>query len=484
MSRSGLPSNRIKLTKERVSEEVCAPGKRQEFLWDTEQRGLGVRITATGSKSFIYQAKFNGQTIRLTIGDAKTMPLSSVWERSGQVKTKELQVGARDMASRLAAMVKEGRDPRKVIQESIEADVAARAASRRKVVTGLRAWNAYIEARQDKWGQRHKDDHIGFAAEGGKVFTKGKQIAKERITQDGILRSLLILPLPEINAEAVQAWVAKNVKKRPARVRLAITLLQTFLRWCAKQKDYQGVNPEACADHKRDLPKQKTRDDILDREQLRLWFKAVDGMPSKTITAYLKIVLLVGARRHELSRMKWTDVDFEWGSMTLRDKAESKGGQDGKRTIAMTPHIRALLLELKTINETPPKKKVQSMRGDAPAKPWKPSIYVFASQRSSSGSIYDPLHAMQNALREVGLPHLTLHGLRRSFATLCEWIGMPEPISSQIQGHKPTTVREKHYKRRPLSLLRLWQTKFEDWVLEEAGVAKQKPVALELVKHG
>ena len=48
---------------------------------------------------------------------------------------------------------------------------------------------------------------------------------------------------------------------------------------------------------------------------------------------------------------------------------------------------------------------------------------------------------------------------------------MPEPISSQIQGHKPTTVREKHYKRRPLSLLRVWQTKFEEFVLTEAGIA-------------
>jgi integrase len=42
---------------------------------------------------------------------------------------------------------------------------------------------------------------------------------------------------------------------------------------------------------------------------------------------------------------------------------------------------------------------------------------------------------------------VTLHGLRRSFASLCRWIEMPAGISAQIQGHKPQGVREQHYIR-------------------------------------
>ncbi|CAH1904593.1 hypothetical protein NTGHW29_340002 [Candidatus Nitrotoga sp. HW29] len=50
---------------------------------------------------------------------------------------------------------------------------------------------------------------------------------------------------------------------------------------------------------------------------------------------------------------------------------------------------------------------------------------------------------------------MTLHGLRRSFASLREWIEMPAGIGAQIQGHKPQGVREQYYIRRLLDLLRM-----------------------------
>jgi integrase len=60
---------------------------------------------------------------------------------------------------------------------------------------------------------------------------------------------------------------------------------------------------------------------------------------------------------------------------------------------------------------------------------------------------------------------MTLHGLRRSFATLCEWTETPAGIAAQIQGHKPQGVREQNYIRRPLDLLRMWHVKIEAWIL-------------------
>ena len=65
---------------------------------------------------------------------------------------------------------------------------------------------------------------------------------------------------------------------------------------------------------------------------------------------------------------------------------------------------------------------------------------------------------------------MTLHGLRRSFATLCEWTETPAGIAAQIQGHKPQGVREQNYIRRPLDLLRMWHVKIEEWMLEQAGI--------------
>lgn len=65
---------------------------------------------------------------------------------------------------------------------------------------------------------------------------------------------------------------------------------------------------------------------------------------------------------------------------------------------------------------------------------------------------------------------MTLQGLRRSFGTLAEWLEVPTGVVAQIQGHKPSALAEKHYRRRPLDLLRQWRTRIEAWMLEQAGI--------------
>jgi integrase len=90
----------------------------------------------------------------------------------------------------------------------------------------------------------------------------------------------------------------------------------------------------------------------------------------------------------------------------------------------------------------------------------------------------------QSGQFSVGVNSLTLHGLRRSFASLTEWLEIPAGVVAQIQGHKPSATAEKHYKRRPLDLLRLHHEKIEAWILEQAGVTldrKAEPGKLALV---
>jgi hypothetical protein len=52
-------------------------------------------------------------------------------------------------------------------------------------------------------------------------------------------------------------------------------------------------------------------------------------------------------------------------------------------------------------------------------------------------------------------------------------------------GHKPSATAEKHYRVRPLDLLRMWHTKIEAWILEQAGVphdVAHEPGTLRVVK--
>jgi integrase len=94
----------------------------------------------------------------------------------------------------------------------------------------------------------------------------------------------------------------------------------------------------------------------------------------------------------------------------------------------------------------------------------------FQQPRRQVGTTAGAAHPAQQGAAAAGLPALTLHGLRRSFGTLAEWVECPTGVSAQIMGHKPSALAEKHYRRRPLDLLRMWHTKIEGWILEQAGI--------------
>ena len=76
------------------------------------------------------------------------------------------------------------------------------------------------------------------------------------------------------------------------------------------------------------------------------------------------------------------------------------------------------------------------------------------------------------ALEAAGLPRdLSIHGLRRSFASLTEWVEAPVGVVAQIMGHKPSATAERHYKRRPVDLLAKWHRKIETWILVQGSVS-------------
>lgn len=463
-----MTGKRIKLTIERIKEADCDAGKPQTFYWDTEQRGLGLRLTSNGSKSFVYQGKLNGNTIRMTLGDAGTVPLSSVWEREGQKRTKELQVGARELAARFAAMIAEGRDPREVKARRTAADTAARTEAKRKEAPASEAWEAYIAERAPQWSAKHLRDHEDVYRAGGEPITRGRRKGMKAKKEAGILRAMLSQPLNRITEDMVRDWTKANLKKRPTRTRLALSFLGTFFRWCDESKTYRGaVNADtlkACASEKRKLPQPSARTDCLQREQLAVWFDHVKRLPP-VVSAYLQAGLLTGARREELAGLRWADVDMAWNSLTIRDKVE------GQRTIPLTPYVKSLLLGLQNLNNQKPSVrylKTLEGRGDV----WKPSPYVFFSRTAKGGRITDPSGALAKVATAAALPSVSMHGLRRSFKSLSEWCEVPAGVVAQIMGHKPSATAEKHYTVRPLDLLRKWHTSIEAWILEQAGIAQ------------
>jgi len=251
--------------------------------------------------------------------------------------------------------------------------------------------------------------------------------------------------LIDLDENAVSAWLKTELKQAPTSAAKAFRFLRTFLTWCAKKDEYSTiVHSDACYTDtiKRLVPTPRTKkNDSLRRAQIRPWFEAVQRIRNPIIAAYLQSLLLTGARRNELAVLRWQDTDFQWKSLTIRDKVEEK------RTIPLTPYVEHLISVLPRRNE-----------------------FVFSSPTAASGRLEEPRNPHNKALAAAALPPLSLHGLRRSFGTLSEWVETPTGIVAQIMGHKPSAIAEKHYIQRELDLLHLWHVKIEAWILEQAGM--------------
>ncbi|TAL89582.1 MAG: DUF4102 domain-containing protein [Candidimonas sp.] len=453
-----MAKGRIRLTQGRIDGAACPDGRQQGFIRDLEQPGLALRVTASGNKGYVYEGKLDGKTIRVTVGDPKTLTLSQ----------------ARDRAAAIRVMIRAGRDPRIIKAERMADDANRRDKAKQESAAALDAWDAYIKARARKWSARHKADHQTMSRAGGETITRGRRHGMSDTKEPGILRPLLERPLSEITRDRIAVWLEVQAPRRPTRARLALSLLATFINWCTDRPEYRDqVHADACLRMKKDLPKAQTRDDCLQHEQLALWFEHVRTLQNPVIAAYLQALLLTGARRNELAALTWADVDFQWASMTIHDKVEDT------RTIPLTPYIKSLLLGLQRINNTPPN-VLYLERLREQGKKWKPSPWIFSSPTAASGRIQEPRIAHNRALQAAGLPALSIHGLRRSFGTLAEWVECPAGVVAQIMGHKPSAIAEKHYRRRPLDLLRMWHTKIEGWILEQAGIEQPKEKATRL----
>lgn len=420
-------TNRVRLTAGRVAAFSCPPGKSQKFLWDTDVPTLLLRATPTGRKTYAFESRLHGKTLRLSIGTIEAWTLEQ----------------AREQARTYSVMIDKGLDPREVEQQQTQETKARQEAAKAQAVTAGVAWNAYIEERKRHWGEHHLGDHVRLARAGGQASARGTRGRGK--TSAGPLHPLLVLPLRDLTTSTIETWAAQEGQARPTVARLAWRLLRAFLAWCAEHSDYAAVvpniNPAKTRKARESLGKAGAKQDALLREQLAAWFEAVRALRNPTISAYLQVVLLTGARPGEIQIMEWEDINTQWRGMTIRDKVE------GERVIPLTPYIHYLLASL-------------PRRGR----------HVFASTRAEDAPITEPNHAHDRACKVAGIPHLTLNGLRRSFKSLTEWLEVPADVVAQIQGHKPSATAEKHYTVRPLDLLRLHHERIEAWILEQAKV--------------
>jgi len=420
----------IELTAGAIERLTCRTDtKAQAFLRDTKAPGLRVRVTNTGAKSFVFEAKLSRQTIRRTIGDVRAWTLEQ----------------ARTEARRIAVMLDNGQDPREIERQQQAEKSAQKAAATAQALTVGEVWPLYLAQgkpkRRDEWKPRYRADLEAMAAPGGVKKKRG-----EGDTRPGPLFPLLALPLASVNEDNLKTWFDSEALKGKHQAARALMMFRGFLRWCSSRPEYRKLTDREAgraAAIVENLPSNTRRTDALEAAQVPGWWTGVEQLSNRTASVYLRALLLTGARREELAALTWANVDFQWRKLTIADKVEDT------RTIPLTPYLAQLLATMPRTNE-----------------------FVFAST-GKAGRIADTRASHSKALQSASIEGLTIHGLRRSFSLLGEAAGAPAGAIAQVMGHKPSATAEG-YRPRSVDALRPFLERIEAFILEQAGVTFER----------
>ncbi len=447
--------NRVNLTAGRVDAFTCPTGKAQAFLWDTDTPSLALRVTPTGRKTYVFEARLNGATIRMTIGTLTDWPIKE----------------ARTRAQGLKMMVDAGTDPREVerdrqaaVTEKKAVALAKVAADKVQALTVGDLWPQYLDEgkpkRRPAWKPRYRADILLMSSPGGV-----KKVRGQGFTRVGPLYPLMAMPLTQINEDTLKAWHDKEARQGADYAARALMIFRGFLRWAASKPEYRGLVNRAAGSAPAildTLPSTKAnkRKDCLEAAQLPGWFAGADTLGNRTIATYLKALVLTGARREEMAGLRWEDVDFRWSRITLADKVNDT------RVIPLSPYLAQMLVTLPRVTTE-----------DGKANP-----FVFAA-KSASGHIEEPRSNFSKVNKHAGVVKLTIHGLRRSFSLLGEAAGAPAGAIAQVMGHSPDSIAEG-YRPRSIDALRPYLAQIEAHILQQAGIvfdATAAPDALRVV---
>lgn len=423
---------KMKLTKTNI-DRVRKPGAGTVIYVDTETKGFGLRITASGAASFIVQGMIAGQKkeARITIGSYGAWTVDDARRRAEQYKHQ----------------FEDSIDPRDVRKH----DEAMRV-SLMDVCTAYTSRPGKLKASTAAEYKRHVE----------KVFATWKDKPVASITRDMV---------QERHRELVENGL-EGKKGAPASANAAFVTLRILINFamdeyrCPHGEPLIAHNPVAAL--KRHWAPMGDRNEryIEKRKVGEVWNKLMDerakprsrdALAGIDLTIFL---LLTGARRDEAAALTWDRVniddhnpnDCRW-HLTERKRGTPIWLPLSSQAVAL---LKARL----------PKPKVND--GDT-----EPSPFVFPSW-GRSGRIMDARGAMET-VSEVAGKHLSLHDLRRTFSNIAMRECRVEKFRTDLlTGHKPSKddVTASNY----LDLTNLYwlQTEVQqigDWIEQQAAVA-------------
>ena len=257
----------MKLTEAAIAALECPPGRRDMMMFDTEQKGLGVRVTKQGGRVFILQW-IDGATRdkrREVLGDF------------GQITLKQ----ARQAAQARLGDVAKGIDPRAVRKAQ---EAAAKAAKAEAAYT--------LASLLDDWGKLH----LAQRRERYRV----EAIRSLTIAFDGHLKR----PASALSrAKVLEVVDGYDKAGKHATARLVRAYGRACFAWAVKRgklatNPFQGLPAGV---------KSQPRERLLADDEIGAIWNAACAMP-EPYGPFIRLLMLTLMRREEVAAMKWSEI--------------------------------------------------------------------------------------------------------------------------------------------------------------------------------
>jgi integrase len=363
-----------------------ARAQRYEVM-DDDTRGMGIRVTENGVKTFILITRFPGHKhpTRRSLGEYPAVSLAQ----------------ARETARAWKTLVKAGRDP------AVEEERARQQVLREQAATFGAVAERFI-------AEKLSAERRGCDSE--------RQLRGEFIPRWG-KRSLTDIARADVKAVLVE------VKARaPYMARALLVTVRRLFNWAIEQGDY-GLEHSPC-DHikvKSVIGELEARSRYLSEDELRAFWRACLrlGYPHGDLG---RALLLTATRHHEMAEAPWSEFDIPRATWTI-DKARFKSNFE--HIVPLTADLLELLGALPRFKSGPFLFTTTFGR--------KPADIGEGVKAKIDRRMLRALKAMARQRGEdptaVMLRPWVIHDLRRTARTHLAAMRIPDHIAEMVLGH-------------------------------------------------
>jgi len=311
--------NRTRLTAGRVADFTCPADKTQAFLWDTDSPSLAVRVTPTGRKTYVFESRLNGSTLRINIGTVADWPI-------GQARTK---------ASALKVMIDAGTDPRELERQQQATKEAEKATVlQNQTYTLEKLLNAYCDYLKSLGRISHSAARSIFKVHVLEPWPEVASMPANQVTGEQVA---------DMMRKTIEAGKDRTANKLRSYMRSAYQVAKASRSKASIPLAFKSFNVKSnpVSDTEPDESANRADKNPLNAEELRTYWQAIKPVPG-LIGAMLRLHLLTGGQRIEqLSCLLTANVTPD--SITLFDGKGRPGKAPRPHTVPLIPEAAAAL---------------------------------------------------------------------------------------------------------------------------------------------